>query len=84
MGFLSVVVTFLMRGCLSVAITEMVEPLYNNNTGNSNGSVICPLSSASVQSSIALEMVSNCSSRKNLLTKTLHKQAMLLNVFKTR
>lgn len=37
MGFLSIVVSFLMRGCLSIAITEMVLPL--NSTAGNNESI---------------------------------------------
>lgn len=40
MGFLGIVVSFLMRQCLSIAITEMVVPV--NNKAISNESLICP------------------------------------------
>lgn len=41
MGFLSVVVAYSMRTCLSVAITEMVEmaPMIDNNSENK--SLVC-------------------------------------------
>lgn len=34
MGFLSIAVSYSMRACLSVAITEMTEPIKNTNTVN--------------------------------------------------
>ncbi|XP_055298964.1 sialin-like [Sitodiplosis mosellana] len=49
MSFLAVVVTFSMRMCLSVAITEMVEPL--NSIESSNESTICSMNSPFIQSS---------------------------------
>lgn len=48
MGFLGIVVSFLMRSCLSIAITEMVVPV--NNTGISNESLICPTDYLSLES----------------------------------
>lgn len=39
MGFLSIAVSYSMRACLSVAITEMTEPINNTNTGNQ--SMVC-------------------------------------------
>lgn len=48
MGFLGIVVSFLMRACLSVAITEMVVPV--NNTGISNESLICQTDYTSLES----------------------------------
>lgn len=39
MGFLSVVVAYSMRTCLSVAITEMVEPVTTPKIGNE--SMVC-------------------------------------------
>lgn len=39
MGFVSIAVSYAMRACLSVAITEMTEPIKNTNTGNQ--STVC-------------------------------------------
>ncbi|XP_055294900.1 sialin-like [Sitodiplosis mosellana] len=47
LGFLSIVVSFLMRGCLSIAITEMVVPM--NSTASSNESInTAPMESSSM------------------------------------
>lgn len=45
MGFLGIVVSFTMRSCLSVAITEMVLPL--NSSEMENNSTICYIDSIS-------------------------------------
>lgn len=39
MGFLSIIVAYAMRTCLSVAITEMVVPVIDRN--NDNKSLVC-------------------------------------------
>lgn len=39
MGFLSVVMSYSMRTCLSLAITEMVVPIVNTDYGNK--SIVC-------------------------------------------
>lgn len=59
MGFLAIVVSFLMRGSLSVAITEMVIPI--NSTRSSNDSIICTIDIQSLESDSVVRMVSTCS-----------------------
>lgn len=49
MGFLGIVVSFLMRQSLSIAITEMVVPV--DKKGISNESLICPADYATFESS---------------------------------
>lgn len=39
MAFLSIAISYSMRACLSVAITEMTEPI--NNTNKTNQSIAC-------------------------------------------
>lgn len=56
MSFLGTVVTFSMRACLSIAITEMVIPI--NNTASSYDSVICPAVSAPAESANITKTVS--------------------------
>lgn len=58
MGFLGIVVSFLMRQCLSIAITEMVVPV--NNTGTSNDSLICPADYSTVQHANNSQQVCYC------------------------
>lgn len=56
MGFLGIVVSFTMRACLSIAITEMVVPV--NNTGKSDESLICPVDPTPVESNNITTVVS--------------------------
>lgn len=57
MSFFGIVVAFLMRACLSVAITEMVIPA-NSTSINNNETLICPANSLSVESSSESKTVS--------------------------
>ena len=57
MGSLAIIVSWSLRGSLTLAITEMVVPL--NNTGKNNVSIVCPVETpTSEQSSIVLKTVS--------------------------
>lgn len=59
MGFLAIAVTFTMRACLSVAITEMVVPF--NNSDSNNGSFICQVDTLPDESGHQKRIVSNFS-----------------------
>lgn len=56
MSFLGIVVSFLMRACLSVAITEMVIPM--NKTGQEVESLVYSNGTISIESESVLESVS--------------------------
>lgn len=51
--FLGIVVTFAMRACLSIAITEMVVPV--NNSPKGNDSLICPTDSTVSESATVMK-----------------------------
>lgn len=51
--FLGIVVSYTMRACLSIAITEMVEPV--NNSPKGNDSLICPTDSAVIESATIMK-----------------------------
>ncbi|XP_055301823.1 sialin-like [Sitodiplosis mosellana] len=56
MGSLAIIVSWLLRGSLSLAITEMVVPL--NNTGKNNVSIVCPVETpTTIQSTIVSKMI---------------------------
>lgn len=57
MGFSAIAISFAMRSCLSVAITEMVIPV--NSTGTQNNSLICPVDPVAVEERHHLRTVSH-------------------------